>query len=416
MRPVVICAAWAAAVVLVLLLTQCATSPPPDKLMEEPDAIFVAKCAGCHDLNRILTATKDEAAWRQTIALMSRKPGSTIKQDEVENLVALHTKRQKKEQELFNKDCTDCHPPRALAKTKTPAEWRETVKRMLAKKSGLVDESDIEYLVNYHIREQRLRFGGGGKSVQTRGAQQDDELVGQCCNCHDLERALNAEKDQAAWRRTIQDMSRKKGSHIQEADIEPLVQFHIRKNEKEAELFRKDCTRCHPESRSLEKIKTKDEWRQTIKRMTAKANNRVSDCHADLLINYHIRNQKKMDAYFSSKCTDCHTIDLALSASGDRGALEKTITTMLNRTGREPSYEEVQKLVQIHLERQKADQALFERDCNLCHSGNIALEKKKTPEEWRETVRRMQQKAPGTISNDEIDLLVAYHMRKSREK
>jgi len=63
---------------------------------------------------------------------------------------------------------------------------------------------------------------------------------------------------------------------------------------------------------------------------------------------------------------------------------------------------------------QKEEQEIFEKDCALCHPAERSLGKEHTPSEWREVIRRMQKKAPDLISDEEINILVNYHIRKSQ--
>jgi cytochrome c2 len=87
---------------------------------------------------------------------------------------------------------------------------------------------------------------------------------------------------------------------------------------------------------------------------------------------------------------------------------------MVERAGGKISYDEVTKLINFHQERQKKEQLLFEKDCTKCHAAERSLEKKKTRKEWQDIIRRMQEKAPELIDDDEIDFLISYHIRKSR--
>jgi cytochrome c5 len=270
----------------------------PDERSEEPHVIFKAKCSKCHSIDRALTATKDEAAWRQTIILMSQKQGSEITPDEIERLVRLHTERQKKEQELFYRDCGQCHEPRrSLVKARTPAKWHEIIKHMLAKRPGLASEEDIEFLINYHLRQQRLQMARMLRAACPKGEEPRiaEVFAEECFVCHDLQRAMTAMKDEAAWRQTITAMSEKQGSPVKQDQVEELVRFHVKRQEMEQEIFKQKCTACHPAERALEKIKTMDEWRETMKRMAAKAPGQITDYQVDLLINFHRRNEKKMN-------------------------------------------------------------------------------------------------------------------------
>lgn len=404
-------------VIIVLFgVTHCTRQIPGDS-SKEPTLIFKSKCSKCHSIDRALLATKDEAAWRQTIILMSGKQGSEITQDEIEKLVHFHKERQKKEQDLFYRDCGQCHASGlSLAKARNPSEWRAVIKRMLAKRPGWAGEEDIELLINYHLREQRLKLARMLEAVWLKEKEQRaaEVFTEACSTCHDLQRALTAVKDETAWRQTIMAMAQKQGSPVKEDEVEELARFHVRRQEIEQEIFKQKCTTCHPAERALEKIKTQDEWRETMKRMAAKASGQITDDQVDLLINFHKRKERENERFFRGGCTACHDLETALSTSGDRQLVEKTIVSMLEKAGKRMSYDEVKKLIDFHNERQREEESLFKKDCTVCHPAERSLEKKKSREEWRDTIRRMQGKAPELISDDEIDFLVTYHIRKSR--
>jgi len=52
--------------------------------------------------------------------------------------------------------------------------------------------------------------------------------------------------------------------------------------------------------------------------------------------------------------------------------------------------------------------ALFEARCSMCHSTSRPLGKTKTPEQWRQTVTRMQERTAGKISDDEREIIIRY--------
>ena len=127
-------------------------APPPTGYFP----LFETKCSTCHSLERALIATKDETAWRKTILEMRKEVGRDITEDDVEKLVQYHVERQGREQEIFEKDCTRCHPPdRSLEELKTPSEWREIIRRMQKKAPGLISDEEIDILIEYHIRKSQ---------------------------------------------------------------------------------------------------------------------------------------------------------------------------------------------------------------------------------------------------------------------
>ncbi len=51
---------------------------------------------------------------------------------------------------------------------------------------------------------------------------------------------------------------------------------------------------------------------------------------------------------------------------------------------------------------------LFERKCSLCHSIDRPKSKKKSPEEWKNTVMRMKNKNGCPISDKEAEIIIKY--------
>ena len=56
----------------------------------------------------------------------------------------------------------------------------------------------------------------------------------------------------------------------------------------------------------------------------------------------------------------------------------------------------------------KSAKEIFLARCSICHSTSRPLGKHKTPEEWKETVTRMHNKAPGKISDSDVEKIVNY--------
>jgi len=235
-----------------------------------------------------------------------------------------------------------------------------------------------------------------------------------CSKCHTLERALIAAKDRTAWKKTILEMERKEGSGITEDDVKKLVEYHVERQKREQEIFEKDCSQCHELDRSLGKLKTRSGWCQTIKRMQNKAPGTICDEDVDVLINYHTRKGRMLSDLFLKKCSKCHSPERALRVHGDWMIWEKTILEMKSKYGSDITANDAKKLIKYHVERQKEEQEIFKKDCTLCHPSERSLGKQYTRSEWCKIIRRMQNKAPDIICDEEIDILVNYHIRKSQ--
>ncbi|MFV9646357.1 MAG: c-type cytochrome, partial [Desulfobacterales bacterium] len=96
-------------------------------------------------------------AWERIIVGMSEKKGSDdITPDTVRTLVRYHVARQEIEQQVFTKDCSECHEPEeTLKKKKSRDEWIQTIRRMMAKTDKMITDEDIDILINYHMARTR---------------------------------------------------------------------------------------------------------------------------------------------------------------------------------------------------------------------------------------------------------------------
>ncbi|MEW6087099.1 MAG: desulfoferrodoxin family protein [bacterium] len=56
----------------------------------------------------------------------------------------------------------------------------------------------------------------------------------------------------------------------------------------------------------------------------------------------------------------------------------------------------------------EADKTLFETKCSLCHAIERPLSKKKNKDGWMGTVKRMQSKRPGHLSDAEVERIIGY--------
>jgi cytochrome c5 len=59
---------------------------------------------------------------------------------------------------------------------------------------------------------------------------------------------------------------------------------------------------------------------------------------------------------------------------------------------------------------------LFKAKCAVCHSDAIALNMRKDRKEWEETIKRMQQKRPNFISDQDAQKIVDFLVSQSASK
>ncbi len=65
---------------------------------------------------------------------------------------------------------------------------------------------------------------------------------------------------------------------------------------------------------------------------------------------------------------------------------------------------------------EKSAKAIFESKCSICHPADWALERRKTADGWKETVKRMRKKTAGNVITDEDERIIVQYLTKVRGK
>lgn len=381
-------------------------------------SVFDQRCSRCHDLKRVVALERDEETWRKTITDMCRKKDSHICEDEIDVMVHYHVQRQQKDQKLFESKCSRCHkrmnmqsPPEI---EKTPDEWRRTIKRMMGKTNEVMTDENVDTLIHYHIRAHSTIILGKLEAESKKLSLGSTGLFGRkCSTCHSLDKALHTLRDRESWQKIIQNMARKKWSGIMESDIYRLVNFHVNRQSKEQELFLRDCNQCHSADIALQTVKTHDQWRETARKMIERTGKKVSEDQIDILTQYHIRYERTITDLAMKKCSRCHGRERILSRIGIGVAWEQLILDMSQKEGSGITSDDIKKLVQYHVAKQKIEQKIFEKDCSACHESEETLKIKKSKDEWRQTIRHMMAKSNKIITDEEIDTLIDFHIRRA---
>jgi mono/diheme cytochrome c family protein len=383
--------------------------------------VFEQRCSKCHDLNRAFTLERDEDAWTKLVAAMGQKTGSGINNDEVSMIVSYHVKRQQKARELFEQKCKNCHERMNLLSPpqmeKTPEEWRITVKRMMSKAGEVTDDETIDNLVYYHVRAHTLITSAKLEhESKTLGFPSAALFAQKCSTCHSLEIALQTIRDRESWRRTVLDMVKRAGGSITRGDIVELVNFHMERQNKEQEIFLRDCTQCHGPDVALGAAKTltHEKWRETADKMLRKAGKKITKEELDILTAYHSRYEKTMAEIAEKKCTQCHDSERIATRTETAESWNRIIVTMSEKEGSNITYSDVKRLVRYHVGRHKIEEETFARNCAECHQAEETLKEKKPRDEWRKTIRRMMAKTNRIISDEEVNILIAFHIRRFR--
>lgn len=381
--------------------------------------MIMEKCSQCHTSKRVLAMERDEGTWRKMVICMSQKSGSAIDKEEIGIIVGYHLKRQQKAQELLKQNCSNCHKRKnlhsPLEAEKSTKEWRSTIRRMMGKTGGVMSDESIDILMEYHTRAHNERTLENLRTESKSLAFGYVDLFGEkCSECHSLEKAIDSLRDEDAWQKTIETMAGKSGGNITDGEVSKLVNLHLERQKKEQELFLKDCTRCHGSDVALKLGKTQDEWRETAKKMATSDGKKMNDEELDILTHFHTRYEKTIARLSMDKCSGCHDRQRILMKTDTEDSWDETINAMSIKEGVDISYEDIKRLANYHMARQKIEQEVFKKDCSECHQSGDTLKKKLSREQWREIVRQMMSRTEKMINDEEVDTLIDYHIRKSR--
>ena len=103
-----------------------------------------------------------------------------------------------------------------------------------------------------------------------------------------------------------------------------------------------------------------------------------------------------------SACTACHTLDRPLSKDMDRAQWDALLISMMNK-GASLSDEDKHLIIDFLTARR-----IFNARCTVCHERQQVFDREKVLTEWQVTVRKMGEKQPDLLTEDEIEAISAY--------
>ena len=255
-----------------------------------------------------------------------------------------------------------------------------------------------------------------------------------CGSCHDLERALNQYRSADLWRSTISRMKEQHGAEISPTEVNQLVEYHIRRQQQEAAIFKEKCLQCHSGERFLSKELTPSSAKEIIKRMQQKAGNKIEDKDIEIIVRYHVQAQKialekrlagvsrviqreypllqRGQEVFKGECSLCHRISRTLGFRADSKLWDQTIEQLKKFSNDSITTKEIDDLADWHVDLQRKQVAAFKNTCTRCHDDRRINQRSMTEEQWVETIRRMLQKSPELFSDEKVSLIAAYFHRR----
>jgi mono/diheme cytochrome c family protein len=132
-----------------LAATAQQATPDPAVAIKSGKEVFEKSCKLCHGLDRPLSKVKTAPQWDETVARMV-KNGAPVNDGQKGQIVAFLAAKS-----TFDTKCSACHgTDRPLGKSKSPADWLATVKRMAEKKPGHLSDAEIADVAAYLALER----------------------------------------------------------------------------------------------------------------------------------------------------------------------------------------------------------------------------------------------------------------------
>ncbi|KPJ99699.1 MAG: hypothetical protein AMJ60_04065 [Desulfobacterales bacterium SG8_35] len=112
---------------------------------------------------------------------------------------------------------------------------------------------------------------------------------------------------------------------------------------------------------------------------------------------------------FEDNCMECHSLEWPLKKIATRAEWELTLTKMANTGAVLSKKQRVQVLEYL------VAKSAFQQKCSFCHGLERPLEKNKEFQAWLETVRRMADKKPEHLTDEEIQAISGFLTAKGAE-
>lgn len=135
--------------------------------------------------------------------------------------------------------------------------------------------------------------------------------------------------------------------------------------------FQEKCTTCHGADKSYSKIKTYEDWVETIQKMAGKKDAKIEAEHVEPIAAFLTARQLTVEE-------------------------------------KKPSPDEKPKTEKFDERLVAEGEGAFQRKCISCHDAARSLEKQKGLGEWRSTVQRMANKSNANISTGEVESISTF--------
>ncbi|MCI5140756.1 MAG: hypothetical protein D3909_03310 [Candidatus Electrothrix sp. ATG1] len=325
--------------------------------------------------------------------------------------------------------------------------------------------SDYKYAVLSDVDDDILNVEIGQKITNRK-----------CSKCHSLERVYQSYKSDIAWTQTITKMAELDYPNITNFDVKQIVGYLVQQQEKRQgeekdklrmeigrSLVSQKCSMCHNLDRIFGAKKSRQEWAETVNRMTKTNGDAdfLSDQEADDIIYFltRIRKEepqedeqttdptslpgpsKKIQDLIALKCSaGCHALDRVLRVHKNEKDWLETVNSMVEITGDSKFLTPQEKKDIAHfLSTRRLEEnsnvgrdfqpdvpdnvhPLLDNKCNVCHDLSRIQRVERGKDEWEDIVNSMVESTgdPNYLSAQErekiIDIISTWGSQEQEEK
>ena len=313
--------------------------------------------------------------------------------------------------------------------------------------------SDYKYAILSDVDDEILNVEIGQKITNRK-----------CSKCHSLERVYQSYKSDVAWSHTIHKMAELDYPNITNFDVKQIVGYLVQQQQKRQgeekdklrmeigrSLVTQKCSVCHNLDRIFGAKKSRQEWTETVSRMTKTngADDFLSDQEAKDIVYFltNIRQEKPLlppapdtvdgqepsdlpdnmiKALVALKCSaGCHALDRVLRVHKDETQWLETVNSMVEITG-DPNFltpQEKKEIIHFLTTRKPSSKPvdtgilhpdtsethpLLDNKCNVCHDLERIQRVERNKEEWTDIVNSMVESTgdPNYLSSQEKDKII----------
>jgi mono/diheme cytochrome c family protein len=308
--------------------------------------------------------------------------------------------------------------------------------------------SDYKYAVLSDVDDEILNVEIGQKITNRK-----------CSKCHSLERVYQSYKSDIAWTHTIHKMAELDYPNITNFDVKQIVGYLVQQQQKRQgeekdklrmeigrSLVSRKCSVCHNLDRIFGAKKNRQEWTETVSRMTETNGDAeflsVQEGEDIIYFLTHIRQNEQAEkspekkvisepsdrikALVALKCSaGCHALDRVLRVHKDEKQWLETVNSMVEITG-DPNFltpQEKKDIVHFLSTRKPSKSSkqggfdseksedihpLLDNKCNVCHDLDRIQRVERNKEEWTDIVNSMVESTgdPNYLSSQEKDNII----------